>query len=184
LRALALAILLTSSLGAQAADYRDYISKKTLPLHNLLLKKDFLIVTDTPTCKKNPLLRGYFISRYRAIYLCLDNLLRDPRLGDIGGRNKYSDAKKQLSTTLTHEAIHVAQWCKGSKNWTLFNTNGQGGLGGFGDTALNPAANFRGNMQSEKEAYLLESQPKIAMEAIDIYCHSLSAPNGGEKKKP
>ena len=37
-------------------------------------------------------------------------------------------------------------------------------------TALNPSANFRGNKQSEKEAYLLESKPKIAMEAIDIYC--------------
>ena len=55
----------------------------------------------------------------------------------------------------------------------LFGSKYQGELGGFGDTALNPSANFRGNKQSEKEAYLLESKPEIAMEAIDIYCQPL-----------
>ena len=173
MRVLALFILLTSTLGAQATEYRRYISKSVLPLHDLLLKKQFLVITDPPTCKANGLIRGYFISRYRAIYLCVDNLLEDPRLGDIDGRNKLNDARKQLSITLTHEAIHVAQWCKGSKDWTLFGSTYQGELGGFGDTALNPSANFRGNKKSEKEAYLLEKRPKIAMEAIDIYCQPL-----------
>ena len=169
----ALLILLTSTLGAQATDYRQYISKSVLPLHDLLLEKQFLIIPDPPACKKNRLMRGYFISRYRAIYLCVDNLLEDQRLGDIDGRNKFDDARKQLSKTLTHEAIHVAQWCKGSKDWTLFGSKYQGELGGFGDTALNPSANFRGNKKAEKEAYFLESKPKIAKEAVDIYCHPL-----------
>lgn len=173
MRVLALSILLTSTLGAQATDYRRYISKSVLPLHDLLLKKHFLVIPDPPTCKANRLMRGYFISRYRAIYLCADNLLKDPRLGDIDGRNKFNDARRQLSTTLTHEAVHVAQWCKGSKDWTLFGSKYQGELGGFSDTALNPSANFRGNKQSEKEAYLLESNPKIVMEAINIYCQPL-----------
>ena len=174
MRLLALLILFTSTLGAQATDYLRYISQRALPLHDLLLKKQFLIIPNPPTCKTNRLMRAYFISRYRAIYLCLDNLLEDPRLGDINGRNKFNDARKQLSTTLTHEAIHVAQWCKGSKDWTLFGSKYQGELGGFGDTALNPSANFRGNKQSEKEAYLLESKPEIAMEAIDIFCQPLN----------
>ena len=173
MRGLALLILLTSTLGAQATDYRRYLSKSVLPLHDLLLKKQFLVIPDPPTCETNGLIRGYFISRYRAIYLCVGNLLEDPRLGDIDGKNKFNDARKQLSKTLTHEAIHVAQWCKGSKDWTLFGSKYQGELGGFGDTALNPSANFRGNKQSEKEAYLLEKRPKIAMEAIDIYCQPL-----------
>lgn len=173
MRILILLMLLAPALGAQAEDYRRYISKRVAPLHDLLLKKQFLVIADPPTCKENGLIRGYFISRYRAIYLCVDNLLEDPRLGDIDGRNKLNDARKQLSTTLTHEAIHVAQWCKGSKDWTLFGSKYQGELGGFGDTALNPSANLRGNKQSEKEAYLLESKPKIAMEAIDIYCQNL-----------
>ena len=173
MRILILLMLLAPALGAQAEDYRRYISKRVAPLHDLLLKKQFLVITDPPACKENGLIRGYFISRYRAIYLCVDNLLEDPRLGDIDGRNKLNDARKQLSTTLTHEAIHVAQWCKGSKDWTLFGSKYQGELGGFGDTALNPSANFRGNKQSEKEAYLLEGKPEIAMEAIDIYCQPL-----------
>ena len=173
MRVLALLILLTSNLGAQATDYRRYISKSVLPLHDLLLKKQFLIIPDPPTCKANRLMRGYFISRYRAIYLCAANLLEDPRLGDIDGRNKFNDARRQLSTTLTHESVHVAQWCKGSKDWTLFGSKYQGELGGFRDTALNPSANFIGNKQSEKEAYFLESKPKIAMEAINIYCQPL-----------
>ena len=173
MRVLALLILFTSTLGAQATDYRRYIRKNVLPLHDLLLKKQFLVIPNPPTCKANSLMRGYFISRYRAIYLCLDNLLEDPMLGDIDGRNKYNDARKQLSTTLTHEAIRVAQWCKGSRDWTLFGSKYQGEIGSFGDTALIPSANFRGNKQSEKEAYLLESKPKIAMEAINIYCQPL-----------
>ena len=173
MRLLALLILFTSSISAEAKDYRRYINKGVTPLHDLLLRKQFLIIADPPTCKKNRLLRGYFISRYRAIYLCLDNLLEDPRLGDIDGRNKSKDARKQLSRTLTHEAIHVAQWCKGSRDWTLFGLKYQGGLGGFGDTALNPSANLRGNINSEKEAYLLETKPQIAMEAIEIYCQPL-----------
>ena len=177
MRFLALLILLTLSISAEAKDYRRYISKSVSPLHDLLLKKQFLIIPDPPACKTNRLMRGYFISRYRAIYLCVDNLLEDPRLGDLDGRNKSKDARKQLSRTLTHEAIHVAQWCKGSKDWTLFDLKYQGGLGGFGDTALNPSANLRGNRSSEKEAYLLETKPHIAMEAIDIYCQPLPSRN-------
>ena len=173
MRLVALLILLTSTLSAEAADYRRYLNKSVLPLHDLLLRKQFLIIPDPPTCKTNRLIRGYFISRYRAIYLCLDNLLEDPRLGDIDGRNKSIDARKQLSRTLTHEAIHVAQWCKGSKDWTLFGLKYQSEIGGFGNTALNPSANFRGNKKSEKEAYLLENKPDIAMEAIDTYCQPL-----------
>ena len=173
MRILVLLMLLASAHSAQAQDYRRYISKSVMPLSDLLLKKQFLVISDPPTCKTNRLMRGYFISRYRAIYLCVDNLLKDPRLGNINGRNKLNDVRKQLSTTLTHEAIHVAQWCKGSKDWTLFGSKYQAELGGFGDTALNPSANFRGNKQSEKEAYLLESKPEIAMEAIDIYCQPL-----------
>ena len=182
MRVFFLLILIASGLSAQAKDYRQFISKSVMPLHDLLLKKQFLIISDPPTCRKNNLLRGYFISRYRAIYLCLDNLLKDPRLGDIYGRNRSSDAKIELSKTLTHEAVHAAQWCKGSKDWTLFNRSGGIGLGGFGDTALNPAASFRGNRKSEKEAYLLESHPEIAMEAIDLYCRPLLLPASGDEK--
>ena len=174
MRVLALFILLTSTLGAQATEYRRYISKSVLPLHDLLLKKQFLVISDPPTCKNNRMIRGYFISRYRAIYLCVDNLLEDPRLGDIDGRNKFKDARKQLSTTLTHEAVHAAQWCKGSKDWTLFNLNGSNTLGGFRDSALDLSAKLRGNKRSEKEAYLLENKPDIVMEAIDLYCQPLS----------
>ena len=96
---LILLILLTSGLSTHAADYRRYINKRTRPLHDLLLKKQFLIIPNPPTCETNHLIRGYFISRYRAIYLCVDNLLEDPRLGDISGREKFNDARKQLSTT-------------------------------------------------------------------------------------
>ncbi len=184
MRILALLLLLTSTFSVQATDYRQHISKDVLPLHDLLLRKQFLIISNPPTCETNHLMRGYFISRYRAIYLCLDNLLKDPRLGDLDGRNKSKDAKKQLNTTLTHEAIHVAQWCKGSKDWTLFKLKDQGGLGGFGDTALDRSANFRGNIKSEKEAYLLESQPKIAMEAVEIYCQPPQLPSSDEEEKP
>ena len=80
---LCLLILLTSGLSTRAADYRRYINKRTRPLHDLLIKKQFLIIANPPTCKTNHLMRGYFISGYRAIYLCVDNLLEDPRLGDI-----------------------------------------------------------------------------------------------------
>ena len=177
-----LLILLTSGLSTQAADYRRYINKRTRPLHDLLIKKQFLIIANPPTCKTNHLIRGYFISRYRAIYLCVDNLLEDPRLGDISGRDKFNDAKKQLSTTLTHEAVHAAQWCKGSKDWTLFNLSGSGTLGGFRDSALDSSTKIRGNRKSEKEAYLLESKPDIVMEAFDLYCQALSL--GERKKKP
>ena len=177
-----LLILLTSGLSTPAANYRRYINKRVRPLHDLLLKKQFLVIPNPPTCKTNHLLRGYFISRYRAIYLCLDNLLEDPRLGDISGRDKFNDARKQLSTTLTHEAVHAAQWCKGSKDWTLFNLSGSRTLGGFGDSALDSSAKIRGNRKSEKEAYLLESKPEIVMEAFDLYCQPLSL--GDTKKKP
>ena len=151
-----LLILLTSGLSTPAANYRRYINKRVRPLHDLLLKKQFLVITNPPTCKTNHLLRGYFISRYRA--------------------------RKQLSTTLTHEAVHAAQWCKGSKDWTLFNLSGSRTLGGFGDSALDSSAKIRGNRRSEKEAYLLESKPEIVMEAFDLYCQPLSL--GDTKKKP
>ena len=61
MRVLALLILLTSTLGAQATDYRRYIRKNVLPLHDLLLKKQFLVIPNPPTCKANRLMRGYFI---------------------------------------------------------------------------------------------------------------------------
>ena len=176
---LILLILLTSGLSTQASDYRRYINKRVRPLHDLLLQKHFLVIPNPPTCETNHLMRGYFISRYRAIYLCLDNLLEDPRLGDVSGRGKFNDAKKQLSTTLTHEAVHAAQWCKGSKDWTLFNLRGSSTLGGFRDSALDSSTKIKVTEGQKKKPIYSKVSLKLWKHSI---CIASRYPLAAQKK--
>ena len=100
----------------------------------------------------------------------MENLLEDPRLGNIDGSGKDKDARFQLSRTLTHEAVHAAQWCRGREDWTLFDRDATRGFSGFGDSALDKAAEYRGNRRSEYEAYLLENDPDLVHDLFGIYC--------------
>ena len=108
---------------SRAENYLNFLSKEVMPLHDKLFETNFVVSQDPPICEKNRLIRGFFFSKYRAIYLCLENLLEDPRLGNIDGSGKDKDARFQLSRTLTHEAVHAAQTCRTGKlqtiGWTL-----------------------------------------------------------------
>ena len=166
------ALLTMLSLGpiSRAGTYLDFLSKEVMPLHNKIFKANFVVSQDPPMCEKNKLIRGIFYSKYRAIYLCLENLLDDPRLGNIDGSGKEKDARFQLSRTLTHEAVHAAQWCRGRDDWTLFDHDATKGFGGFGDSALDGAADFSGNRSSEYEAYLLENDATLVYDLLSLYC--------------
>ena len=129
---------------SRAESYLNFLSEEVMPLHDKLLKTNFVVSQDPPICQKNKLIRGLFLSEYRAIYLCLENLLEDPRLGNIDGSARDKDAMLQLTRTLAHEAVHAAQWCRGREDWTLFDHDATKGFGGFGDSALDKAAEDRG----------------------------------------
>ena len=141
-----------------------------IPLGDKLFEVNIVFPQDPPMLEKNKLIRGFFYSKYRAIYLCVDNLLKDSRLGDINGSGKENDARFQLSRTLVHEAVHAAQWCKGREDWTLFDHDVIKGLGGFGGSALDKSSKYKGNERSEYEAYLLENDPALVLELFSLYC--------------
>lgn len=165
-----LLMMLASAPISRAENYLEFLSKEVMPLHDKIFETNFVVSQDPPTCEKNKLIRGFFYSKYRAIYLCLGNLLEDPRLGNIDGSGKDKDARFQLSRTLTHEAVHAAQWCRGRGDWTLFDHDATKGFGGFGDSALDKAAEHGGNRRSEYEAYLLENDPALVHDLFSIYC--------------
>lgn len=169
-RLLALLTILSLAPISRAETYLDFLSKEIMPLHAKIFEANFVVSQDPPMCDKNKLIRGFFYSKYRAIYLCLENLLDDPRLGNIDGSGKEQDARFQLSRTLAHEAVHAAQWCRGRKDWTLFDHDATKGFGGFGDSALDKAAEYRGNRRSEYEAYLLENDPDLVHDLFSTYC--------------
>ena len=165
-----LAMILALAPISRAETYIDFLSKEVIPLHDKLFETNFVVSQDPPMCEKNKLIRGFFYSKYRAIYLCLENLLEDPRLGDINGSDKEKDARFQLSRTLAHEAVHAAQWCKGREDWTLFDHDVTKGFGGFRDSALDKASKYKGNRKSEYEAYLLENDPALVLDLFSLYC--------------
>ena len=169
-RIIMLLMMLAFAPISRAETYLNFLSEEVMPLHDKLFETNFVVSQDPPMCEKNKLIRGFFFSKYRAIYLCLENLLEDPRLGNIDGSGKDKDARLQLSRTLTHEAVHAAQWCRGREDWTLFDRDATKGFGGFGDSALDEASEYRGNRKSEYEAYLLENDPDLVHDLFSIYC--------------
>jgi len=170
IRFLVLTMMLAFAPISRADTYIKFLSKEVIPLHNKLFETNFVVSQDPPMCEKNKLIRGFFYSKYRAIYLCVQNLLEDPRLGDIDRSGKEKDARFQLSRTLVHEAVHAAQWCKGRKDWTLFDHDVTKGLGGFGNSALDKSSKYKGNEMSEYEAYLLENDPALVLDLFSLYC--------------
>ena len=110
-RLIMLLMMLALAPISRAESYLNFLSEEVMPLHDKLFETNFVVSQDPPMCEKNKLIRGFFFSKYRAIYLCLENLLEDPRLGNIDGSGKDKDARLQLSRTLTHEAVHAAQSC-------------------------------------------------------------------------
>ena len=170
IRFFVLAMILALAPISRAETYIDFLSKEVIPLHDKLFETNFVVSQDPPMCEKNKLIRGFFYSKYRVIYLCLENLLEDPRLGDMNGSGKEKDARSQLSRTLVHEAVHAAQWCKGREDWTLFDHDETKGLDGFGGSALEKSSKFTGNKKSEYEAYLLENDPALVLDLFDLYC--------------
>ena len=171
---LILLILLTSGLSTQASDYRRYINKRVRPLHDLLLQKHFLVIPNPPTCETNHLMRGYFISRYRAIYLMLRQPSRRPKTGRRFRKRQVQRCKKAAEYNPHTRGCSCRPMVQRFQRLDTFNLEEQHALEDSETQRLTRPQRLEVTEGQKKETYLLESQPEIVMEAFDLYCQPLS----------
>lgn len=140
-------------------DYLPYLEPAALEVHHLLTPL-VRVVENGPACRRFDIF-GYFDARKRQVTICTTRI-RD-----------FPDVHINVSATLLHEAVHVAQACR-----TRFR-----GLRPFGmsrsamvisaerEKAWNVAIRHGpGLEQLEREAFFLEDKPKRVRYVLQKYC--------------
>ena len=128
-----------------------YLTSTGQEIINKVQSMNYNVTQNSAICR-NADIFGYKSSR--EFIVCLSNI-----------KNGISPVKHYVNETVYHEAVHVAQSCKG-------NTLGiSTPLSQYKNTDVNNSIKIsRGNHIYEREAYYLEDKPKEVLKYLKKYC--------------
>lgn len=134
-------------------DFLFYLTPVGTEIIKLVSLSGTKIQENVPICKKYTEVFGY--SEYKKFTICTENI-----------KNTISPVKHYVNETVNHEAVHLAQSCKG-------------GTLGIKNPLLSPdkldevrrSSSYEGAaFKYELEAYYLENKPEQVLDYIKKYC--------------
>lgn len=132
-------------------DLFAYLTPIGKEIASVIQQSKYIIRQNAPICRNKDLM-GIVVGHNLTI--CLDNI-----------KNNVSPVDHYVNETINHEAVHIAQSCKGSKlgittNLDKYKTNDARRSRKIGGS----------QMVSEMEAYELEDKPEQVLAYLRKYC--------------
>jgi Holliday junction resolvase len=132
-------------------DFISYLTPESRELIQLVSQKGYAIRENASACRNREI---FGVVNDKSFVICLDNI-----------KNKISPVKRYVNETVIHEAVHIAQLCKGGKlgiNVSLSQYKMQ--------DVKNSVRATGSNAIIEKEAYHLEDKPEQVLAFLKKYC--------------
>jgi hypothetical protein len=132
-------------------DFNSYLEPSSSKLIRMVSQKGYAIKVNTRDCKNKEM---FGVVNQRDFVICLDNI-----------KNNISPVRHYVNETVIHEAVHVAQSCKGGRlglKVSLDQYKTQDAARSVKATGSDSAL--------EKEAYYLEGKPDRVIAYLRKYC--------------
>ena len=145
-----------------------FLSKLDLKILDELNKSEVSIEENTPLCLIHKNYYGFYKKGIRTIVICTDNAKQRGTYKKDSKNNNHK-TKIYVRKAFRHESVHAIQECNNNKMLNLESIKNKN-LPESKKIAMNKSMIFSNAINKEKEAYLLESKPKIILKAIKRYC--------------
>jgi hypothetical protein len=136
-----------------------YLSPEVLDIYKLISKK-IQVVENSPICQKYDFF-GFYDTLQKKLSICTSTI------------KTYNSISKNVSETLLHESVHVAQSCKTNfKYLTSFGINPSiMKLSSSKEEGLNKVIKYDYKLKFiDREAFWMEDKPEKVKYVIQKYC--------------
>lgn len=134
-------------------DFLLYLTPIGNEIINRVMMKNFNVIENAPICRNKDI---FGFAKSPNFIICTNNI-----------KNRISPVKHYVNETVYHEAVHIAQSCKGGA-LGIKNTNLPSNK--LTDVTNSVKAYRQGSVVYEMEAYYLEDKPEQVNYYLKKYC--------------
>ena len=150
-------------------EFIEYLSRNEVEIIKMVEVAGYKTKENTKLCLLGDDYVGFLDKKNKIFIICTNNakkrevytLLRNK------DREKFERTALHIKKAVRHEAVHVAQECNGGN---LLKPKKKFSMKLSKIKALKGSIRISGEIEKEKEAYILEDKPKIIKEELKKYC--------------
>ena len=150
-------------------EFIKFLDKVEIEIIRMVEQAGYSIEENTALCLISEKYAGFLKKRERTIVICTDNAKKKKGYTILSKRN--DDTFKMTATlikkALRHEAAHVAQECN---DGNLLDIKQKLSINPIKLEALKGSRKISGEVEKERQAYILEDKPRSLKKELKRYC--------------
>ena len=152
-------------------EFEYFLNKAEIEIIKIVRQAGYQVEENTKPCLVSDDYVGFLNKKKKVIIICTNNAKKRERYELLINKNKdtFERTALHIKKALRHEAVHVAQECNDGK---LLRINQKLSINPSKIEALKKSIVISGEKEKEKErqAYILESRPKLLEKELKKYC--------------
>ena len=150
-------------------EFMEYLDRTAVEIIKIIEQAGYKTEENTKLCLLGDDYVGFLDKRKKIISICTNNAKKRELFTLLRNNDKYNYERigLHIKKAVRHEAVHVAQECN---NGNLLKIKEKLSMRTSKMRALNGSINISGEVEKEKEAYILEDKPKEVKQALIKYC--------------
>ena len=152
-------------------EFEYFLNKAEIEIIKIVRQAGYQVEENTKPCLVSDDYVGFLNKKKKVIIICTNNAKKRERYELLINKNKdtFERTALHIKKALRHEAVHVAQECNDGK---LLKINQKLSINPSKIKALKRSIVISGEKEKEKErqAYILESKPKLVEKELKKYC--------------
>ena len=150
-------------------EFLDYLDRAEVEIIEIIEQAGYKTGENTPLCLLSNDYVGFLEKRRKVIVLCTKNAKRREGYTLIKKRDKdiFERTALHIKKALRHEAVHVAQECN---DGNLLKLDRKQSMNPSKINALNGSIRISGEEEKERQAYILEDNPRLIKNELRKYC--------------
>tara|TARA_B100001029_G_scaffold157755_1_gene143967 strand:+ start:959 stop:1417 length:459 start_codon:yes stop_codon:yes gene_type:complete len=150
-------------------EFIQFLDRVEIEIIRMVEQAGYSTEENTPLCLLSEAYVGFLKKKQKTIVICTDNAKRREGYTLIRKINtdKFERTAKHIKKALRHEAVHVAQECNSGN---LLNIKRSYKINPSKIEALKGSTKISGEIEKERQAYILEDKPKLIKKELEKYC--------------
>ncbi len=150
-------------------EFEEFLDGTEVEIIKMIEEAGYQTEENTQPCLVSNDYVGFLNKKRKVIIICTNNAKERENHTLLRDKNKDAFVRTALhiKKAVRHEAVHVAQECNDGK---LLNLEKKLTMNPSKRQALNKSIIISGEEEKEKQAYILESKPKLVKKELKKYC--------------
>ena len=150
-------------------EFIDFLNREELEIIRMVEQADYSTEENTELCLLSEKYVGFLIKKQKKIVICTDNAKKREGYTTIKMKNNdtFERTSIHIKKAIRHEAVHIAQECN---NGNLLEIKKKLTMNPAKIDALKGSIKISGEEEKERQAYILEDNPKLIKKVLEKYC--------------